>query len=65
LDHGEDIEVSSRPLGEIPGIIASGGIDHALVMCAFWWLAQKHPSQFGLHGTPLTLRRLNAQIRDC
>jgi ADP-ribose pyrophosphatase len=40
LDHGEDIEVSTRPLAEIPGIIASGGIRHALVICAFWWLAQ-------------------------
>jgi len=42
-DCGEDIEVLIRPLAEIHGIIASGQIDHALVICAFWWLAQSHP----------------------
>lgn len=47
LDRGEDIEVLLRPLAEIPEIIRSGGIDHALVICAFWWLAQRYPS-FGL-----------------
>jgi ADP-ribose pyrophosphatase len=41
LDHGEDIEVLTRPLDEIPKIIASGGIDHALVICAFWWAFHK------------------------
>lgn len=40
-ERGEDIEVLVRPLAEIPGIIASGQIDHALVICAFWWLAQR------------------------
>jgi ADP-ribose pyrophosphatase len=39
-DRGEDIEVLIRPLAEIPGVIVSGQIDHALVICAFWWLAQ-------------------------
>ena len=43
LDHSEDIEVMTRPLSDIPGIIASGGIHHALVICAFWWLAQSRP----------------------
>lgn len=47
LDRGEDIEVLLRPLADIPGIIRSGGIDHALVICAFWWLAQRYPA-FGL-----------------
>jgi len=42
-DHDEDIEVLTRPLSDIPGIIASGGIHHALVICAFWWLAQSRP----------------------
>jgi 8-oxo-dGTP pyrophosphatase MutT (NUDIX family) len=46
LDRGEDLEVSTRPLREIPGIIDSGAIDHALVVCAFWWLAQKRPRTF-------------------
>jgi ADP-ribose pyrophosphatase len=41
LDHGEDIEVLLHPVHEIPGIIADGGIHHALVICAFWWLAQR------------------------
>ena len=40
LDQGEDIEVLTQPLSEIPALIASGGIDHALVICAFWWLSQ-------------------------
>lgn len=46
LDHGEDIEVITRPLAEMPEIIAGGGIDHALVICAFWWLAQRRPLDF-------------------
>jgi ADP-ribose pyrophosphatase len=46
LDHSEDIEVITRPLGDIPGIIASGGIHHALVICAFWWLAQSRTGLF-------------------
>jgi 8-oxo-dGTP pyrophosphatase MutT (NUDIX family) len=48
LDRGEDLEVLTRPLCDIPEIIASGAIDHALVVCAFWWLAQKHPRNFRL-----------------
>jgi len=37
-DHGEDIEVLIRPLADIPTVVAAGEIDHALVICAFWWL---------------------------
>jgi 8-oxo-dGTP pyrophosphatase MutT (NUDIX family) len=43
LDHGEDLEVSIRPLHEIPTIIAAGAINHALVIGAFWWLALARP----------------------
>jgi ADP-ribose pyrophosphatase len=43
LDHGEDLEVLIRPLCELPGLIAAGGIDHALVISAFWWLALARP----------------------
>ncbi|MBP1596162.1 MAG: hydrolase [Acidobacteria bacterium] len=43
LDSGEDIEVMTRPLQDVPGIIAAGDINHALVISAFWWLSQKHP----------------------
>jgi hypothetical protein len=46
LDPGEDIEVCTMPLGEIPAAIAHGEIDHALVICAFWWLAQTDPARF-------------------
>jgi hypothetical protein len=42
LDPGEDIEVTTIPLEEIPSAIADGRITHALVVCAFWWL--DHPS---------------------
>ena len=42
LDPGEDIEVATIPLEEIPRAIADGRITHALVVCAFWWLV--HPS---------------------
>lgn len=35
LDPGEDIAVETRPLAEIPTLIAKGEIRHALVMCAF------------------------------
>jgi ADP-ribose pyrophosphatase len=45
-DGGEDIETELRPLSTIPQAIASGEIDHALVICAFWWLAQARPGRF-------------------
>ncbi len=35
LDEREDIEVEVTPLGEIPRLIQSGGISHALVVVAF------------------------------
>lgn len=35
LDDGEDIEVETRPLGDINGMIASGEITHSLVTYAF------------------------------
>jgi 8-oxo-dGTP pyrophosphatase MutT (NUDIX family) len=50
---GEDLEVSIRPLGEIPGFIAEGGIHHALVICAFWWLAQRFPRRFSAESKDL------------
>ena len=43
LDDGEDIVVRTRPLEEIPGLIADGTIQHALVVCGFWWMAAKRP----------------------
>jgi ADP-ribose pyrophosphatase len=46
LEQGEDLEVVVRPLADIPGLIATGEIDHSLVVCAFWWLAQRMPERF-------------------
>ena len=43
LDDGEDIEVSTLPLTQIPEAIAAGQIGHALVVCGFWWLALRRP----------------------
>jgi ADP-ribose pyrophosphatase len=43
LDHGEDLEMSLRPVMEIPELIATGMIDHALVISAFWWLFRARP----------------------
>ena len=40
MDEGEDIEVVTLSLAEIPARIAHGEIQHALVICGFWWLAQ-------------------------
>ncbi|MFC1595529.1 NUDIX hydrolase [Gemmatimonadota bacterium] len=42
-DGGEDLEVEVLPLADIPGLIAEGEIVNALVLCAFWWLAQVDP----------------------
>lgn len=36
-DTTEDLEVLSVPLSEIPGLIRSGKITHALVVAAFYW----------------------------
>lgn len=41
LDPGEDIEVTTLHRSEIPAAVSDGRIAHALVVCAFWWLAQK------------------------
>jgi len=46
LDHGEDIAVSLHPLAGVGRLIAGGSIQHALVICAFWWLAQRMPERF-------------------
>ncbi len=46
LDQGEDIEVETPLLITIPALISSGVIDHALVICAFWRLAQHRPEHF-------------------
>ena len=37
LEGSEDIEVLEVPGSEIPGLIDSGEIDHALVLTAFFW----------------------------
>ena len=49
LDDGEDIEVSTVALAEIPRIVAEGKIEHALVVCGFWWLALRRPDLLRLH----------------
>lgn len=41
LDPDEDIEVVLMPPEDIPGIIASGGINHSLVIVAFHFYFQK------------------------
>lgn len=43
LDAGEDIAVELYPLARIPDLVAAGTIRHALVICAFWWLAMRRP----------------------
>ena len=48
LDDGEDIEVTTRPLASIRELVAGGAIDHALVVCGFWWLALRRPDLLGL-----------------
>lgn len=46
-DDGEDLELVTRPVRSIPGLVASGEIGHALVICAFWWLREHAPHHFG------------------
>jgi len=46
MDEGEDIEVVRVPLVDIPGRVASGEIQHALVICGFYWLQRKRPELF-------------------
>ena len=45
LDANEDIDVELVPLAKIPGLIADGTIDHALVVVAFHFFFQQN----GLH----------------
>lgn len=40
LDAGEDIVVEEVALGEIPGLIGSGRVNHGLVVVAFYFLEQ-------------------------
>jgi len=47
LDDGEDIEVTTRPLASIRELVTGGAIDHALVICGFWWLALRRPDLLG------------------
>lgn len=41
LDDTEMIEVEERPLEDIPSLVADGTITHALVVCAFYHLANR------------------------
>lgn len=43
MDDGEDIEVVSTPLSELPGLVAEGTITHSLALSAFWWLRSARP----------------------
>lgn len=43
LDDGEDIEVSTCPVDAIRALVTNRTIDHALVICGFWWLALRRP----------------------
>lgn len=45
LDGSEDIEVVRIPLVEIPALIRSGRIDHALVVVAFWHYFGARPEE--------------------
>jgi len=44
LDDDEDIEVVHVPLADIPGLIADGTINHALVIIAFHFLFARQPA---------------------
>lgn len=45
LDDNERIEVITRPLGDLAGLVADGSIDHSLVLAAlcFFWLRRGWP----------------------
>jgi 8-oxo-dGTP pyrophosphatase MutT (NUDIX family) len=43
LDAGEDVEVVLASLADIPQLVGGGTIQHSLVICGFWWLAQRRP----------------------
>jgi 8-oxo-dGTP pyrophosphatase MutT (NUDIX family) len=51
-DAGEDLEVAVLPRAELPAAVADGRIAHALVVCAFWWMAAS--GGFGPGGAPST-----------
>lgn len=40
LDEGESIAVELHPRAAVPGLIASGTLDQALMLCAFYWLGR-------------------------
>lgn len=40
LDGMEDIEILKKPIDEIPLLIEKGEIEHALVICAFYFYNQ-------------------------
>ena len=46
-DDGEDIDVVLKPLTDIPKLIASGEIDHSLVVAAFFHLANLSGGRIG------------------
>jgi ADP-ribose pyrophosphatase len=48
MDDGEDLEVLLVPLTDIPGLIASGDIDHSLVVAAFLHLANMAGGRLGV-----------------
>lgn len=45
LDDGERIEVLTRPVADLPGLVADGSINHSLVLSAlcFFWLRGAWP----------------------
>jgi len=46
-DKEEDIEVTLKPLAEIPKLIREGEINHALVIAAFYRFYMEYQSQSG------------------
>lgn len=42
LDETEDIEVVCYPIAEIPELMSSGRITHALVLAGFYWYFQRY-----------------------
>ena len=45
LDAGEAIRVALHPLADIPDLLASGAMNQALVVSAFYWLGVRAGSQ--------------------
>ncbi len=44
-EEGEEIEIQIHPLGAVPELIATGRIDHSLVINAFWWYFGPDPAR--------------------